>query len=97
MVPLPAPQSQPYDVPVECLATASATSTPRLVPAHPNAPLQLCAGNRSQIPAGQGVRIGGEKYMWLRELKGETYIAKVRSYMRPPCGYSACCPPHRRA
>jgi len=24
------------------------------------------------------VRIGGEKFMWLRELKGETYPAKIK-------------------
>jgi len=40
--------------------------------------LQLASGQRSTIPQGQGVRIGGEKFMWLRELKGETYPAKIK-------------------
>ena len=37
----------------------------------------LTTGQRDQILTGQGVRINGEKFQWLRVLKGETYVAKI--------------------
>ncbi len=38
----------------------------------------LLSGKKGEIPDGHTIRIGGEKYMWLRALAQETYIAKVK-------------------
>ena len=34
-------------------------------------------GQKEHITPGVGVRINGVKYMWVREMKGETYQAKI--------------------
>jgi hypothetical protein len=66
----PAPRNGPAHRGRHNPATHARTPCPRRPP-------QLVSGQKDSISQGQGVRIGGEKYMWLRELKGETYIAKA--------------------
>jgi hypothetical protein len=51
---------------------------PRRTPSPACALLQLCSGQKDQIPQGQGIRINGEKYMHVQTLKAPTYQAKVR-------------------
>lgn len=48
-------------------------------PARPSscAPVQLLSGQKSSIPAGQGIRINGDKYMHVRVQPKDTYTARI--------------------